>query len=115
MSEGFDILCRMVDGTQHYAYRYRFSFKPCLPRKIQDAQRFLKSYLRYEDIETLADKLKWLRHQKGMMQREVAEAIGMSRSGYIRLETGVTTMCAQETLDKLEGVFGVELGVFHKK
>ncbi len=76
MSDGFDILCRTVDGTQHYAYRYRFAFKPCLPRKILDAQRFLKSDQRYEDIETLADKLKWLRHQKGMMQKEEAEAIG---------------------------------------
>ncbi len=33
----------------------------------------------------------------------------MSRSGYIRLETGVTTMCAKEKLDKLEALFGVGL------
>lgn len=109
MSENFDILCRTVDGQLRYAYRYRFSFAPNAPRKILDAQRFLRTYQRFEDIESLADKLKWLRHQKGMMQKEVAEAVGVSRSAYIRLETGVTTMCAKETQDKLEGLFGITL------
>ncbi|WP_409969512.1 hypothetical protein RFF05_06270 [Bengtsoniella intestinalis] len=48
-----------MDGQLRYSYRYRFSFAPNAPRKILDAQRFLQTYQRFEDIETL-DKLEGL-------------------------------------------------------
>ena len=51
---------------------------------------FFRKYRRYEEIENIPDRLRWLRHSKGLMQAEAAAVAGVSRNVYINLETGVT-------------------------
>lgn len=67
---------------------YIHSFRPIAPRKILEAQLFNQQYQNYEDIPNVPDRLRWCRHHMGLMQKEVAELIGISRGHYIDFEVG---------------------------
>lgn len=82
------ILCSALDGCVRYAPMYIHSFRPIAPRKILEAQLFNQQYQNYEDIPNVPDRLRWCRHHMGLMQKEVAELIGISRGHYIDFEVG---------------------------
>lgn len=44
-------------------------------------------YRRYEDIASIPDRLRWRRHELGLLQKEVAAKIGVTRAVYTSLET----------------------------
>ena len=60
-----------------------------------------RRYHRYEDIQNIPDRLRWLRHSRGLLQTEVAAKIGMSRHTYMNIEEGVTRQIPRESRDKL--------------
>ena len=51
--------------------------------------------------------MRWCRHHLGLMQREVAELIGISRNEYIDLETGSVDYYDREIVDKLAALFKI--------
>ena len=59
-----------------------------------------------ETIDNVPDRLRWLRHSRGLLQKEVAQIAGISRSAYTDLETGRRRMTAR-TADRLAAFFGV--------
>ena len=81
----------------------------CSPKRILDAQLFFRKYRRYEEIENIPDRLRWLRHSKGLMQAEAAAVAGVSRNVYINLETGVTQRLPMELAQKLSAYYKVPL------
>lgn len=56
--------------------------------------------------DTIADKLKWYRARAGMKQVEVAKAIGINESTYIKYEQG-TRVYTFENLQKIAAFYGV--------
>ena len=90
-----------------YAPLYITSFPLNAPRKQLDAQLFQNRWGSYEAIDNIPDRLRWLRHSRGLMQKEVAEIAGVSRGVYIELETGVAKQMPTEAADKLAGFYGV--------
>ena len=52
-----------------------------LPRQKKDRQ-FMGKNRDYQQLTTIPDKLRWLRCSKGLLQREVAEKIGVTREIY---------------------------------
>jgi DNA-binding XRE family transcriptional regulator len=83
------------------------SFRLVTPRKLLEAQLFNQQYHSYEEIESIPDRLRWCRHRMGLMQKEVAQTVGISRENYMDLETGAVDHYAKETVDKLADLFGV--------
>jgi ribosome-binding protein aMBF1 (putative translation factor) len=73
-----------------YAPLYIHRFPLCAPRKILEATGFNRQYHRYEEIQSVPDRLRWLRHSRGLMQKEVAAKIGMSHHVYKSIEEGTT-------------------------
>ena len=65
---------------------YIHSFRLIAPRKLLEAQLFNQQYQNYEDIPNVQDRLRWCRHHMGLMQKEVAELIGITRGHYIDFE-----------------------------
>ena len=57
-----------------------------LPHKFQDAEKFNLQFSDFSEITETADKLRWLRYQKGLRQRDVADYAGIYRSTYIHYE-----------------------------
>ena len=47
------------------------------------------------------DRLRWCRHHMGLMQKEVAELIGITRGHYIDFEVGYVDHYPKEIVDKL--------------
>ena len=89
-----------------YAPLYIHSFVLCIPRKILEATMINQRYRRYEDIQNVPDRLRWLRHSRGLLQVETAKIAGVTRSVYIDIECGITQRVPIEMADKLAVFYG---------
>ena len=70
-----------------YAPLYVHRFRLITPRRLRDAQQFQLQYHSYGELSTVQDRLCWCRHHMGLMQKEVADRIGISRCQYMDLAT----------------------------
>lgn len=77
------------------------------PRKLLDAQKFNIRYKDPSQITEIADKLCWYRYQHALMQKEVAEQIGIDRTTYIHYEEYGRDYYPIEHMEKLAGLYGV--------
>ena len=77
------------------------------PRKLLDAQKFNIRYTDPSQITEIADKLRWYRYQHALMQKEVAEQIGIDRNTYIHYEEYGRDYYPIEHMEKLAGLYGV--------
>ena len=91
---------------------YLHTFRLIAPRKVIEAQLFNRQYQRYQDINNVPDRLRWLRHDQGLMQMEVAQALGVSRGIYHSIECGVTQQIPKEMVDALSKLYGVPASDF---
>ena len=107
VSENIYILCSTSDGYVRYAPMYIHSFRLIAPRKLLEAQLFNQQYQNYEDIPNVPDRLRWCRHHMGLMQKEVAELIGISRGHYIDFEVGYIDHYPKEIVDKLAALYQI--------
>lgn len=58
-------------------------------------------------MQNIPDKLRWLRHSRGLIQTEVAIRIGVSKHIYKSIEAGTTRQISGELRDKLALFYGV--------
>lgn len=103
-------MCRTEDGVTRYAPLYIHSFRLVAPRRQRSARRTTESNGQarsYTEIESIPDRLHWCRQQKGLLQRQVAEYLGIPRTQYMGLENGTAVHCPKEIADKLSALFGV--------
>ena len=107
VSENIYILCFTSDGYVRYAPMYIHSFRLIAPRRLLEAQLFNQQYQNYEDILNVPDRLRWCRHHMGLMQKEVAELIGISRGHYIDFEVGYVDHYPKEIVDKLAELYQI--------
>ena len=111
-SADFYILSHTYDTHVRYAPLYIHRFPLCAPRKILEATSVNRQYQRYEQIQTVPDRLRWLRHSRGLMQKEVAAKIGMSHHVYKSIEEGTTRRFDKGMRERLAGLFGVPASDF---
>ena len=107
ISPNFYILSHTQDTHMRYAPLYITSFPLNAPRKQLDAQLFQNRWGSYGAIDNIPDRLRWLRHSRGLMQKEAAQIAGLSRGVYIDLETGAAKQMPAEAADKLAAFYGV--------
>ena len=101
------MMCRKVDGGQRYGLLYIHSFRLGAPRKQLEAYRFMARYASYGEITSIPDRLRWLRHKRGLMQKEVAAQAGISRRMYLDLENGVSRMVPKQAADRLAAYYRI--------
>ena len=77
------------------------------PRKLLDAQKFNIRYTDPSQITEIADKLRWYRYQHALMQKEVAEQIGIDRNTYIHYEEYGRDYYPVEHMEKLAELYDV--------
>ena len=68
---------------------------------------FNQRYRRYEEIQNVPDRLRWLRHSRGLIQTEVAARIGMSDHVYKNIEEGITRQITKAMRERLAQFYGV--------
>ena len=76
-------------------------------RKLLDAQKFNIRYTDPSQITEIADKLRWYRYQHALMQKEVAEQIGIDRNTYIHYEEYGRDYYPIEHMEKLAELYDV--------
>ena len=67
------ILISNISGSVKVAPLQILQFPVILPHKFQDAEKFNLQFSDFSEITETADKLRWLRYQKGLRQRDVAD------------------------------------------
>ncbi len=102
-------MCKTEDGIVRYSPLCIHTFRLIAPRKILEAQSFNQQYRSYSEIENIQDRLRWCRHNMGLMQKEVAERIGISRWDYKALESGAVDYYSKEIVDKLTILFDIPI------
>ncbi len=61
----------------------------------------------YEDLHTVPEHLRWCRYRLGMMQKEVAQQVGISQSLYEEMERGDCQEYPAHAVDKLAALYQV--------
>ena len=99
------LLCTTFGEVVRYAPLYTISVKLNTVSRCRAAVKyqFLESGAQLPSME----RLRWHRYQAGLLQREVAELVGISRSVYVDMEEGTMDYWPKETVDKLAALFGV--------
>ena len=97
------ILSHTYDTHVRYAPLYIHRFPLCAPRK----RPATREQRRYEQIQSVPDRLRWLRHSRGLTQKEGAAKIGMSYHVYKAIEEGTTRQISAEMRNKLAQFYNV--------
>ena len=103
------ILLSNVSGAVKVAPLRILQFPVMLPHKFQDAEKFNLQFSDFAKITETADKLRWLRYQKGLRQRDVANYAGIDRSTYVRYEEYGKDLYPPEHMEKIAQLFEVPL------
>ena len=107
LSPEFYILCRTDHGKPRFAplavHRFRLITPPNLPK----VHRFTRQCQSCEEIGNVPDRLRWCRLHLGLLQREVAERVGITTPFYIDMETGACEHTPAAVMDRLAELYGV--------
>ena len=101
------VLAANVAGTLKVAPLQILKFPVVLPHKFLDAEKFNLRFSDASEITEIADKLRWLRYQKGLRQRDVADYAGIDRSTYVHYEEYGKDLYPPEHMEKIAQLFGV--------
>ena len=92
-----------------FAPLYILSFRVTQIKKISEAFSLHERYRRYEDIASIPDRLRWRRHELGMLQKEIAAKIGIPRCVYSNLEADEMDYYDPVLMDKLAELYHIPL------
>ena len=109
ISENLYVMYKHERGRFMFAPLYIHSFAFARPTKLTDAQRFMKQYSDPSKVDSIADKLRWYRYQKALLQRDVADAVGLERSTYINYEDSNRDYYPITYLERLAGLYGIKV------
>ena len=101
------VLAANVAGTLKVAPLQILKFPVVLPHKFLDAEKFNLQFSDFSEITETADKLRWLRYQKGLRQRDVADYAGIDRSTYVHYEEYGKDLYPPEHMEKIAQFFEV--------
>ena len=79
----------------------------CIRDRFQDAEKFNLQFSDFSEITETADKLRWLRYQNGLRQRDVADYAGIDRSTYVHYEEYGKDLYPLEHMEKIAQLFEV--------
>ena len=105
------ILISNISGSVKVAPLQILQFPVVLPHKLQDAEKFNLQFSDFSEITETADKLRWLRYQKGLRQRDVANYAGIDRSTYVRYEEYGKDFYPLEQMEKIAQLFEMPVDV----
>ena len=81
-SRRLKIMVRYANGALRYAPLYVHSFNLFQPHKLVDAEKFNITYSDPSQLISTADKLRYYRYKKALLQRDIADYASIDRSTY---------------------------------
>ena len=107
LSDNLLIMCSTENGVVRYSPLIVFSFRLISPVGVKRIVQFNTTYMRYEDIKSISDRIRWCRLRMGLKQEEAAKVLGLSRSQYFDYENGRKQCFTKEAADRLASFFGI--------
>lgn len=86
VTENMYVLIRNLSGDIAIAPMFCYSLPLLAPHHLLEAEKFNIRYTDPDQITCMADKLRWYRYKKALLQREVAALAGIERSTYLHYE-----------------------------
>ena len=97
------------NGRTIYSPLAIHSFQFLRPKKLTDAEKFNIQYPDPSKISTVADKLRYYRYKKALLQREVAEYAGINESTYIHYENPEHDYYPEDRLSRIAKLLEVDI------
>ena len=107
IADGVYVMSRPRAVGFAYAPLLLCSFRPDLTQRLVEAQRLYRQYPSYADADTAAARLRWCRLRAGLLQREVAAAVGIADACYTDLEHGKPDRLPAGLVDRLAAFYGI--------
>lgn len=102
-----------ISGEVKFAPLFIHSFPLLAPHHLLESEKFNIRFSDPSEITEIADKLRYHRYRKALLQREVADYIGVDRSTYMRYEEYGRDYYPIENMEKLAALFGVPVTEFN--
>ena len=96
-----------IMGEVKFAPLFIHSFPLLAPHHLLESEKFNIRFSDPSEITEIADKLRYHRYRKALLQREVADYIGIDRSTYIHYEEYGRDYYPIDNMEKLAALFGV--------
>jgi len=96
-----------IAGEVKFAPLFIHSFPLLAPHHLLESEKFNIRFSDPSEITEIADKLRWYRYSKALLQREIADYIGVDRSTYIHYEEYGRDYYPLEHMEKLAALYGV--------
>ena len=97
----------MSRGGTLFAPLCLHSFRLPPPCRTSEAKKFPHLGGSYAQAVTVPERLRWLRHHFGLLQKEAAAQAGIPLPRYIDMETGACTHYPATVMDKLAALYQV--------
>lgn len=105
-------MARTTPVGVRYAQLFIVSFPAAQPRKRLEAETMNLIHPDPLDLRNIPDRLRWYRHQKGLMQKDIARLAGLDRSTYGGYEKiGVQDCYPLDKLTKVAAVLDIPIEV----
>lgn len=88
---------------------YNHKFRFLRPHKLSDAEKFNVQYPDPKMLTEIPDKLRYYRYRKCMLQRDVADSIGINRITYTHYEEKGRDYYPLNEMEKLAKLFEVDI------
>ncbi len=92
-----------------YAPIYIHSFRLVQPHTLVEAEKFNIRYTDVSQIDNIPNRLRWYRYRKGLLQREVADCVGMDYGTYRSYEEIGRDHYPIEYMKKIAQLFEIPL------
>lgn len=98
-----------ISGKIRFSPLFVYSFPLLAPHHLLESEKFNIRFSDPSKITEVADKLRYYRYKKALLQREVADYIGIDRSTYIHYEEYGRDYYPIEHMEKLAALYGVPM------
>ena len=109
LGNGLYVMVRHLTQAVEFAVLMIRSFPLLQPHFQVEAEQLKIQYPNPEAIPITADKLRWYRHQKALLQRDVADRAGINRDSYVHYEDASRDYYPVDKLAKIAQVLEVDM------
>ncbi len=109
LGDGWYLMVRHTSEVVNFAPLHIHSFPLLAPHHLLESEKFNIRFTDPSEITEIADKLRWYRYKKALLQREVADIIGIDRTTYIRYEEIGRDYYAIDHMEKLAELYNIPI------
>jgi len=102
-------MVRYAHGVADYAPLFIHRFRLLRPHFLADAERFNILYPDPSLLTSTADRLRFFRYKKGLLQRDVADGAGIERATYSAYEAEIRKYYPLDVMARIAALLDVDI------